>query len=330
MQMQAMILDSPGLPLRKAEIPLPAPGEGEVLLKVHTCGVCRTDLHVVDGELPKPKLPLILGHEIVGVVVDKDAQAERFSIGQRVGVPWLGRTCGHCRYCRSGRENLCCEALFTGYTLDGGYAEYAVADQRYCFPLPEGYSDAEAAPLLCAGLIGYRALMAAGDAERIGLYGFGAAAHIITQVARWQGRQIFAFTRPHDDVAQRFARDLGASWAGDSTAPPPDELDAAIIFAPVGALLPQALSHTARGGTVVCAGIHMSDIPGFPYAILWGERTVRSIANLTRRDGEEFFDLAPKAGIKTEVQTYPLGAAGEALDSLRAGRVRGAAVLVMD
>lgn len=330
MQMHAMILDAPGLPLRQAEIPLPAPGEGEVLLKVHACGVCRTDLHVVDGELPNPKLPLILGHEIVGVVVDKGAQAQRFSIGQRVGVPWLGRTCGHCRYCLSRRENLCDEARFTGYTLDGGYAEYTVADQRYCFPLPAGYTDAKAAPLLCAGLIGYRALAAAGDAQRLGLYGFGAAAHIITQVARWQGRKVFAFTKPHDDGTQRFARDLGASWAGDSTASPPDEMDAAIIFAPVGALLPQALRHTAKGGTVVCAGIHMSDIPGFPYAILWGERTVRSIANLTRRDGEEFFDLAPKAGIRTEVETYPLGAAGEALDSLRAGRVRGAAVLVME
>jgi propanol-preferring alcohol dehydrogenase len=330
MKMQAMILDAPGQPLRQAEVPLPAPGEGEVLLKVYACGVCRTDLHVADGELPHPKLPLILGHEIVGVVVDKGAQAERFSIGQRVGVPWLGRTCGHCRYCNSGRENLCGEALFTGYTLDGGYAEYAVADQSYCFPLPEGYTNAEAAPLLCAGLIGYRALVATGDAKNIGIYGFGAAAHIITQVARWQGRKVFAFTKPHDDGAQRFALDLGASWAGDSTATPPDDMDAAIIFAPAGALLPQALRHTAKGGTVVCAGIHMSDIPGFPYSILWGERSVRSIANLTRRDGDDFFDLAPKASIRTEVETYALSAANEALDSLRAGRVRGAAVLVMD
>ena len=330
MQMQAMILDAPGLPLRQAQVPLPAPGEGELLLKVHACGVCRTDLHVADGELAHAKLPLILGHEIVGVVVQKGAQAERFSIGQRLGVPWLGYTCGHCRYCSSGRENLCDEARFTGYTLDGGYAEYTVADQRYCFPLPEAYSDAEAAPLLCAGLIGYRALAAAGDAEKVGIYGFGAAAHIITQVARWQGRKVFAFTRPHDDQTQLFARSLGADWAGDSTAMPPEEMDAAIIFAPVGALLPQALRHTAKGGTVVCAGIHMSDIPGFPYAILWGERTVRSIANLTRRDGEEFFDIASRAGIRTEVQTFSLGAAGAALENLRAGRVRGAAVLVMD
>jgi len=330
MLMQAMILDAPGQSLLQAEIPIPVPAEGEVLLKVHACGVCRTDLHVIDGELHRPKLPLILGHEIVGVVAAKGTQDERFSIGQRVGVPWLGHTCGHCRYCKSGRENLCDKALFTGYTLDGGYAEYTVADQRYCFPLPEGYTDAEVAPLLCAGLIGYRALVAAGDAERIGIYGFGAAAHIITQVARWQGRKVFAFTKPHDDGAQRFALDLGASWAGDSTATAPDELDAAIIFAPVGALLPQALRHTAKGGTVICAGIHMSDIPGFPYDILWGERTVRSIANLTRRDGEEFFDIARKAIIRTEVQTFSLGAASEALDRLRAGRVRGAAVLVID
>lgn len=329
MQMQAMILDAAGQLLRQVEIPLPVPGVGEVLLKVHACGVCRTDLHVVDGELPNPKLPLIPGHEIVGVVAGKGTQAERFSIGQRVGVPWLGRTCGNCRYCRSGRENLCGEALFTGYTLNGGYAEYAVADQRYCFSMPEGYSDVEAAPLLCAGLIGYRALAAAGDAEKIGIYGFGAAAHIITQIARWQGRNIFAFTRPHDDAAQRFAHDLGAKWAGDSNTPPPDEMDATIIFAPVGALLPQALRNTAKGGTVVCAGIHMSDIPGFPYTILWGERTVRSIANLTRRDGETFLALAPRAGIKTEVEIFPLSAANEALENLRAGRVRGAAVLVM-
>jgi propanol-preferring alcohol dehydrogenase len=301
-----------------------------VLLKVHACGVCRTDLHIVDGELPNPKLHLIPGHEIVGVVADRGAQAERFGIGQRVGVPWLGRTCGHCRYCMSGRENLCGEALFTGYTLDGGYAEYAVADQRYCLPLPQGYADAETAPLLCAGLIGYRALVAVGDAQRLGIYGFGAAAHLITQVACWQGRKVFAFTKPNDDGAQRFALELGASWAGDSTATPPDEMDAAIIFAPVGALLPQALRHTARGGTVVCAGIHMSDIPGFPYSILWGERTICSIANLTRRDGVAFFDMAPRAHIRAEVEIFPLAAANEALDRLRAGRLRGAAVLVMD
>lgn len=328
--MQAMILDAPGLPLRQAEIPIPVPGEGEVLLKVYACGVCRTDLHVADGELPKPKLPLILGHEIVGCVVDKGPQAARFGIGQRVGVPWLGRTCGQCRYCKSGRENLCDKALFTGYTLDGGYAEYAVAEQRYCIPLPEGYTDAEAAPLLCAGLIGYRALAACGDAEKIGIYGFGAAAHIITQVARWQGRRVFAFTKPNDDVAQRIALESGANWAGDSGALPPDEMEAAIIFAPAGQLIPQALRHIARGGTVVCAGIHMSDIPGFPYAILWGERTVRSIANLTRLDGDEFFKVVAKAGIRTRVQTFPLHAANEALDSLRSGRTHGASVLLMD
>lgn len=330
MTMQAMILDAQGQRLRQAEIPIPVPGAEQVLLKVHACGVCRTDLHVVDGELHGPKLPLILGHEIVAHVVDKGSRAERFCVGQRVGVPWLGRTCGGCRYCVSGRENLCDKALFTGYTLDGGYAEYAVADQHYCFPLPEGYSDAEAAPLLCAGLIRYRALAACGDAARIGIYGFGAAAHIVTQVARWQGRIVFAFTRPEDETARRFALELGANWAGNSAMRPPEELDAAIIFAPDGALLPQALRHTARGGTVVCAGIHMSDIPGFPYAILWGERTVRSIANLTRRDGEAFFEIAPQAGIKTEVETFPLAAANEALDHLRSGRVRGARVLLMD
>lgn len=326
--MKAMIMDTSGLAL--AEIPQPAPGSGEVLLRVHACGVCRTDLHILDGELTEPKLPLILGHEIVGVVADRGCKADRFAIGQRVGVPWLGRTCGHCRYCLSGRENLCDEARFTGYTIDGGYAEYTVADERYCHPLPEGYSDAEAAPLLCAGLIGYRALSACGMAKRIGIYGFGAAAHIITQVARWQGREVFAFTKPQDDDARRFARELGAVWAGDSAAAPPAELDAAIIFAPAGHLLPQALRHVAKGGAVVCAGIHMSDIPSFPYAILWGERTVRSIANLTRHDGEAFFDMAAKAGIKTHVETFPLDKAGAALDSLRMGSVQGAAVLVMN
>lgn len=330
MLMSAMILDAPGQPLRQVEMPIPVPGAGEVLLKVHACGVCRTDLHVADGELPEAKRPLILGHEIVGCVVDRGAQAERFGIGQRVGVPWLGSTCGYCRYCRSGRENLCEKALFTGYALDGGYAEYAVADQRYCFLLPEGYSDAEVAPLLCAGLIGYRALTRCGEAEKIGIYGFGAAAHIVTQVARWQGRRVFAFTKPHDYAAQRFALEMGASWAGDSSAMPPEEMEAAIIFAPEGSLLPQALRHTARGGTVVCAGIHMSDIPGFPYVILWGERTVRSIANLTRLDGEAFFDIVPKAGIRTHVETFPLSAAVAALDSLRSGVVRGAPVLLMD
>jgi propanol-preferring alcohol dehydrogenase len=266
----------------------------------------------------------------VGMVVEKGARVERFALGQRVGVPWLGRTCGHCGYCASGRENLCDEAQFTGYTLDGGYAEFALADQRYCFFLPEAYADAEAAPLLCAGLIGYRALVAAGDAKRIGIYGFGAAAHIIAQLARWQGREVFAFTRPGDADGQRFARELGAAWAGDSTAAPPQEMDAAILFAPVGALIPQALRHTAKGGTVVCAGIHMSNVPEFPYSILWGERSVRSVANLTRRDGEVFLDIAPKAGIRAEVETFPLASANDALQRLDSGRIRGAAVLVMD
>jgi len=327
--MRAMILEQPDSPLRLVELPTPACGDNEVLLKVRACGVCRTDLHILDGELTQPKLPLIPGHEIVGKVVAKGKQVERFAIGQRLGVPWLGHTCGHCRYCLSGRENLCDEARFTGYTLNGGYAEYAVADQNYCFPLPESYSDAQAAPLLCAGLIGYRALAAAGDAERIGIYGFGAAAHIIAQVAHWQWRKVFAFTRPGDAEGQRFAMELGATWAGDSTAAPPDEMDAAILFAPVGALIPQALRHTAKGGTVVCAGIHMSDVPAFPYSILWGERCIRSIANLTRRDGEEFLSIVPKAGIRTEVETFRLDQANEALERLRNGKVRGAAVLVM-
>src|ERR1017187_848913 len=304
--MKAMILDTQGRPLRLAELPRPKPGVDEILLRVHACGVCRTDLHVMDGDLRQPKLPLILGHEIVGTVVETGANVERFALGQRVGIPWLGRTCGHCAYCASGRENLCNDAQFTGYTLDGGYAEFAQADERYCFSLPDAYTDAEAAPLLCAGLIGYRALVATGDAQRIGIYGFGAAAHIIAQLALWQGRAIYAFTKPGDADGQRFARGLGAAWAGDSTAAPPQEMDAVILFAPVGALIPQALRHTAKGGTVVCAGIHMSNVPEFPYSILWGERSVRSIANLTRRDGEAFLDIAPKAGVRAEVETFPL------------------------
>jgi len=324
-----MVLETPGSPLQLVELPLPECGADDILLKVSACGVCRTDLHIQDGELSGPKLPLIPGHEIVGIVAAKGERVERFAIGQRLGVPWLGHTCGHCRYCISGRENLCDNASFTGYTLNGGYAEYAVADQRYCFLLPEGYSDAEAAPLLCAGLIGYRALVAAGDAKRIGIYGFGAAAHIIVQLARCQGRTVFAFTKPGDLAGQCFAKELGATWVGDSTAAPPDEMDAAILFAPVGALVPEALRRTAKGGTVVCAGIHMSDVPGFPYSILWGERTVRSIANLTRRDGEDFFSIAPKAGIRTVVETFRLEQANEALDRLRNGSIRGAAVLVM-
>jgi propanol-preferring alcohol dehydrogenase len=326
--MQAMVLDQPGTPLRAREVPRPVPGPTGLLLRVHACAVCRTDLHVVDGELPDPTLPLIPGHEIVGTVVELGRDVDRFALGERVGVPWLAWTCGVCRYCRSGRENLCDRARFTGYHVNGGYAEYTVADARYCFRIPTGYDDASAAPLLCAGLIGYRALSAAGDGERIGLYGFGASAHIVAQLARHQGRRVFAFTRPGDAVGQVFARALGAEWAGDSTVPPPEELDAAIIFAPVGALVPAALAATAKGGTVVCAGIHMSDIPAFPYALLWGERTVRSVANLTRRDGEELLALAPRVPVRTEVETRPLAQANEALDALRAGRVTGAVVLM--
>ena len=323
-----MLLDAPGRPLRAADIPTPAPGPGQVLLRVHACGVCRTDLHVADGELPRPALPLVLGHEIVGTVVACGPGCGRFGPGERVGVPWLGWTCGSCRYCLSGRENLCAEARFTGYHLSGGYAEHTVADERFCFPIPEGYPDLQAAPLLCAGLIGYRSLLAAGDAERLGLYGFGAAAHIVAQVARHQGRRVFAFTRPGDGPAQTFARDLGAEWAGPSDADAPEELDAAIIFAPVGALVPAALGAVAPGGTVVCAGIHMSRIPEMPYDLLWHERVLRSVANLTRRDGEEFLRLAPAAGVRTEVQPFALERAGEALARLRGGEVRGAAVLV--
>jgi propanol-preferring alcohol dehydrogenase len=326
--MRAMTLVVPRSPLREVECPVPAPGPEQVLLRVQACGVCRTDLHVVDGELPDPKLPLVPGHEVVGVVADKGPRVERFAAGERVGVPWLGWTCGACPYCLSGRENLCARARFTGYQLDGGYAEYALADHRYCFPLPAGYGSAEAAPLLCAGLIGYRSLVMAGDARRLGIYGFGAAAHIVAQVARHQGREVYAFTRPGDREAQQFALDMGAVWAGDSTARPPVELDAALLFAPVGGLVPAALAAVARGGTVVCGGIHMSDIPSFPYRLLWGERVVRSVANLTRRDGEEFLALAPRVPVRTEVEPFPLADANEALGRLRAGRVRGAAVLL--
>jgi propanol-preferring alcohol dehydrogenase len=326
--MKVMMLDATQHALVPAELPVPEPKAGELLLKVSACGVCRTDLHVVDGELEHPKHQLVPGHEIVGTVAVIGPGTVRFAIGERIGVPWLGLTCGHCLYCRSGRENLCDQAQFTGYTLDGGYAQYAVANQRYCFAIPEGYSDAEAAPLLCAGLIGYRSLLAAGDAYRLGIYGFGAAGHIVAQLARTQGRQVYAFTKPGDTPGQQFARELGAVWAGGSTEPPPELLDAAIIFAPVGALVPEALKRTAKGGTVVCAGIHMSDIPAFSYDLLWGERTVRSVANLTRRDGEKFLKLAWKAGVRTEVERYPLEHANEALDALRHGRVRGAAVLM--
>jgi len=323
-----MLLDAAHSPLRLAELPLPTPGPDQVLVRVRACGVCRTDLHVMDGELPDPRLPLVLGHEVVGIVAGTGQRVERFALGDRVGVPWLGWTCGECSYCRSDRENLCGRARFTGYQIDGGYAEYAVANQRYVFSLPAGYGDAEAAPLLCAGLIGYRSLVMAGDARRLGLYGFGAAAHIVAQVARHQGRQVFAFTRPGDAEGQQFARDLGAVWAGGSDELPPEELDAAILFAPVGSLVPQALRAVGRGGAVVCGGIHMSDIPSFPYSLLWGERTVRSVANLTRRDGEEFLALAPRVPVRTEVETFALADANEAQARLRAGRIRGAAVLL--
>jgi alcohol dehydrogenase, propanol-preferring len=320
-----MVLDRPGTFLREAELPAPEPGPGQVAVAVDACGVCRTDLHVVDGELPEPKLPLVPGHQVVGRVAS--AGGERFAAGERVGVPWLGWTCGECRYCLSGRENLCDRARFTGYQLDGGYAGVVTADERFCFPVPEGYDDLQAAPLLCAGLIGYRALRLAGDPQRLGLYGFGASAHIVTQVARHEGRRVFAFTRAGDDEAQGFARRLGAEWAGDALGPPPEELDAAIIFAPVGDLVPAALAAVAKGGTVVCAGIHMSDIPSFPYELLWGERVLRSVANLTRRDGEEFMELAPQVPVRTEIETFPLAEANEALARLRTGKVRGAAVL---
>jgi len=313
------VLDAPGRVLREAEVPDPVPQAGQVLLRVRACGVCRTDLHVLDGELPDPKLPLVLGHQIVGVAED----------GRRLGVPWLGWTDGDCRYCTSGRENLCDHALFTGYQLDGGYAELAVADERFCLPIPEGYGDEEAAPLLCAGLIGYRSLRLAGDAERLGLYGFGASAHIVAQVARHQGRRVFAFTKPGDTTGQTFARELGAEWAGGSDAQPPEELDAAILFAPAGELVTVALAALAKGGTAVCAGIHMSDIPSFPYELLWGERQVRSVANLTRADGEEFLRIAPQVPVRTQVETFPLAAANEALELLRAGHIHGAAVLAV-
>jgi propanol-preferring alcohol dehydrogenase len=320
-----MVLDAPGTELRLADLPVPEPAEGEVLVEVAACAVCRTDLHVVDGELPDPKLPLVLGHQIVGRVVE----GGRFEPGERMGIPWLGWTDGDCRYCRSGRENLCERARFTGYQLDGGYAEYAVAAERFCFQLPESYSDVHAAPLLCAGLIGYRSLRLAGDAERLGLYGFGASAHLVAQVARHQGRRLFAFTRAGDEEGQRFARSLGAEWAGGSDERPSEELDAAIIFAPVGALVPVALNALAKGGVVVCAGIHMSDIPSFPYELLWGERAVRSVANLTRLDGEEFLRIAPQVSINTEVEAFALDEANEALRRLRAGEIRGSAVLTI-
>lgn len=328
--MRAMVLYSPGQRLREADLPISAPGSHQLLVKVSACAVCRTDLHVLDGEVSHPKLPLVLGHEIVGRVVEKGPAVDRFRVDDRVGIPWLGWTCGKCRYCRSGRENLCDRALFTGYTLDGGYAQFTLADSRYCFHIPDSYADAEAAPLLCAGLIGYRSLMKTGDAEHVGIYGFGAAAHLVAQVAVYQGRKLYAFTRPRDTEKQEYAKRLGAVWAGDSDQSPPQELDAAIIFAPVGTLIPFALRALAKGGVVVCGGIHMSEVPSFPYSLLWGERSLTSVANLTRRDAEEFLALAPKVPVRTEIRRYPLDEANEALSDLKKGAVQGAAVLSME
>lgn len=325
--MRAMLLEEARTPLRLAEIAIPTAHRGQVLVRVHTCAVCRTDLHVVDGELPDPTLPLAPGHEIVGTVVAHGEGVDTPALGTRIGIPWLGWTCGACEYCETGRENLCAQARFTGYTLPGGYAEYVACDARFCFPIPEAFDDVGGAPLLCAGLIGYRALRMAGDARRLGIYGFGAAAHIVAQVARWEGRELFAFTRRGDAQAQSFARSLGAAWAGASDELPPEPLDAAIIFAPVGALVPLALRAVARGGTVVCGGIHMSDIPAFPYDLLWGERVVRSVANLTRSDGLEFLELAGRIPVTCATVEYPLEQANEALADLRAGQLAGAAVL---
>jgi alcohol dehydrogenase, propanol-preferring len=324
--MRAMVLEHPREPLRLEELPEPEPVQGQVLLEVAACGVCRTDLHIVDGELTEPKLPLVPGHQIVAHVV---SGGERFRPGQRIGLPWLGWTDGTCRYCRSARENLCDHARFTGYDIDGGYAERTVADERFCFPLPEGYEDLKVAPLLCAGLIGYRTLRLAGEGERLGIYGFGAAAHIVCQVALHEGWRVFAFTRADDDAAQAFALELGAEWAGDALGPPPEELDAALVFAPAGELVPAALKAVAKGGTVVCGGIHMSDIPSMPYELLWGERVLRSVANLTRTDAEEFLELAPRVPVRAEVETFPLEQANDALDRVRGGNLRGAAVLLL-
>jgi len=329
-KMRAMVFQKAGQPLVEMELPVPKPGAQQILIKIHTCGVCRTDLHIVDGDLSQPKENLIPGHEIVGRVAALGGQVENFALGDKVGVPWLGYTDGTCRYCKMGKENLCDNPLFTGYTIDGGFAEYTVADQRYCFHIPEGYSDLEAAPLLCAGLIGYRSYRLAGEnIERLGLYGFGAAAHIIAQIAAYRNQKVYAFTRPGDRDARQFARRLGAVWAGDSTEPPPDLLDAAIILAPVGPLVPAALKAVVKGGTVVCGGIHMSDIPQFPYSILWEERIIRAVANLTRRDGEELLKIAPEIPVKTEVRPFALHEANEALDLLRRGQLTGAAVLTV-
>jgi propanol-preferring alcohol dehydrogenase len=325
-----MVLAAAHQPLQWLEVPTPTPAADQVLLQVHACGVCRTDLHIVDGELAHPNLPLILGHQIVGTVLAVGDRVDRFQVGDRVGVPWLGKTCNHCRFCLRGQENLCDRAEFTGYQINGGYAEYTVADQHFCFAIPANYPDLQAAPLLCAGLIGYRSYRMTVDAERIGFYGFGSAAHILIQVARHQGKQVFAFTRTGDTDGQQFARELGAVWAGGSEARPPTDLDAAIIFAPIGNLVPTALKAVVKGGVVVCAGIHMSDIPAFPYELLWGERLIRSVANLTRQDGEEFLALAPQIPIQTEVQAFPLSATNEALQALRSGNIRGSAVVVID
>ncbi len=329
-KMRAMLLIEQRKPLQRMEVPVPHPGPEQVLIKVNACGVCRTDLHILDGELTEPKLPLIMGHQIAGVVAQTGQNVSKFEPGERIGVPWLGYTDGTCRYCRRGQENLCEHPLFTGYTIDGGYAEYAVADQRFCFRLPEGYSDTSAAPLLCAGLIGYRTYRLAGpNVESLGIYGFGAAAHIVAQVAVHQGKRVYAFTRPGDTQGQEFARSLGAVWAGGSDQLPPEELDAALVFAPVGALMVAALKAVSRGGSVVSGGIHMSDIPAFPYHLLWEERSLRSVANLTRQDGEELLAIAPQVPVKTSVQTFPLEEANRALDLLRAGKIEGAAVLVV-
>lgn len=329
--MQAMVLEKAGTPLQLQEVPLPSPGPDQILLKVLACGVCRTDLHILDGELEHPKLPLVMGHQIVGRLVGKGANVQRFQTGDRIGVPWLGYTDGSCQFCLRGQENLCDNPLFTGYTVDGGFSQYTVADQRYCFSLPEGYSDLEVAPLLCAGMIGYRTYRLAGEHnEHLGIYGFGAAGHITAQIAIHKGQQVYAFTRPGDTKAQEFARRIGAVWAGDSTQQPPEQLDAALIFAPVGSLIPAALRATVKGATVVSGGIHMSDIPAFPYDLLWNERQIRSVANLTRQDGEEFLSIAPQVPVHTEVKSYPLEEANQALDDLRSGELQGAAVLIID
>lgn len=327
--MRAMVLNQPGQPLEMTELPIPIPEPQQVLLKVHVCGVCRTDLHIVDGELERPKLPLILGHQIVGTIAKTGKQANKYPLGTRVGVPWLGHTCGCCPYCLASKENLCDRALFTGYDLNGGYAEYAVADESFCFSIPQSFSDLQAAPLLCAGLIGYRSYGMTENAQKIGFYGFGAAAHILIQVANYQGKQIYAFTRPKDTQGQDFSRKLGAVWAGNSEELPPEPLDAAIIFAPVGNLVTAALKAVAKGGIVVCAGIHMSDIPSFPYQLLWSERVLRSVANLTRRDGEEFLAIASQIPIQTEVTAFELAQANEALTALRTGKIKGAAVITI-